>query len=233
MRDLYRLRFIVPLLPLPLVAVRHQDRVIHGRAQLYRTQNDAGDERQFRPRIIRYCHIDKDGEFDDELQDRRQRQRAEHQHDDHKNDPKRHGADIPEVNVCDAHHILCQRCLPDDHGVRIILMYDRVDLIDLLVDLVHADVIPGADEGRLISAPGQFVEKICGQHGLRNGIADEGTETEVPAHAVQIPDPLQHGLLILHRKFPVHQDHMHRTRPEILFDRLCGDLGWQIVGKGR
>ena len=59
---------------LHLITARHQNRVVDGRAQLDRSDDDRGDERKRRSCVIGEAHVDEDCALDDQDQKDRQAQ---------------------------------------------------------------------------------------------------------------------------------------------------------------
>ena len=64
--------FALPVASLQLIPGRHENGVVHGGAQLDRTDTDRCDKRQRGVGVIGQSQVDEDGKFDDRHQNKRQ-----------------------------------------------------------------------------------------------------------------------------------------------------------------
>ena len=82
MSDLDRIFLAFTFSALFLVTAGDQDRIVYGRTQLDRSDNDGSDERKFCSRQERDTHIDKDRTLDDHNQDHRKGDRFKYEEND-------------------------------------------------------------------------------------------------------------------------------------------------------
>ena len=231
MSDLDRIFLAFTFSALFLVTTGDQDRIVYGRTQLDRSDNDGSDERKFCSRQERDTHIDKDRTLDDHNQDHRKRDRFKYEENDKEYCQDRYRTDHCKVVVGDLDQIFRTRCFTYQHTGRIVLFQDRVDLTQLTVDLIGCYRIFVHDQHQFVVITLQDFFHILRDHTLRKCRSDDTFQTKYLFYTVYLFDIGNHVVFLFGIQILIQQDHMCRTHV-VFFRQFCICLDtWESIRK--
>ena len=96
-----------------------------------------------------------------------------HQQDNHKDCANGHGADHFEIRIGDADQIPGARGLPNEHGVGIVPFHDRLQGVDLFVDVIACHGIFRPDQHQLPPTAGERLLRFRRDPGAGNPGTDQ------------------------------------------------------------
>ena len=154
------------------VARRHQDRIIHCRAELDCAEDNARDKRDRRTGEIRDAEVYHNCAFNGSDQQHRNGNRFECQQDDGEHCENRGDRGRAEVVVTDGNQILCHRALTRDDAVFIIALDNLVDGIYLCVHLIASRLVFRRNHHQTVPARMEQRRHILRHNTLRDAAAD-------------------------------------------------------------
>ena len=217
MRCCDRVKFACAAASLSLISGGHQDRIIHSRAKLDRTDYDWCHKRQLCSSVKRNTHIHKDRKFDHTDQDHRNSNWFEQKQNNHKYDSNRHCTYTLKVRVCNVDQIFCQWSFSYQHCTLIIFIHDLINLLNLFVYFIRCYFVRRIYHQQLVLVIFQHTGDRFREHICRDTWTDQIIQSKYPFNTIYFFNLLWHLLDIRTCNRAVHQDHMCGVHIVIFF----------------